>query len=165
MVGLWSKEGVTINLQIRSVTKSSLKILTRLILWTHQPRKNWYMSTFDIIRSQLTSGVRCFSECTYCRLASLWLLLFLLFMVRANHSFFYVKMEKPLEGSISEKKIVTLGDVNSVWSLRRLNKQNPLVLFLHGGSDMPKYFLNEKYSTGLANNFVVCYLETDAHFP
>lgn len=30
---------------------------------------------------------------------------------------------------------------------------------------MPKYFLNEKYSTGLENNFVVCYLETDAHFP
>jgi pimeloyl-ACP methyl ester carboxylesterase len=36
---------------------------------------------------------------------------------------------------------------------------NPVLLFLHGGTAMPEYFLSRKYPTGLERHFTVCWWE------
>jgi pimeloyl-ACP methyl ester carboxylesterase len=35
--------------------------------------------------------------------------------------------------------------------------RNPVLLFLHGGTAMPEYFLARKYPTGLEQDFTVCW--------
>jgi pimeloyl-ACP methyl ester carboxylesterase len=64
-----------------------------------------------------------------------------------------------LEGSISEKKFMTIGGVKQGMFIRSKNINNPILLYVHGGPAFPNYFLIEKYNPGLEDYFTVCYWE------
>ena len=66
---------------------------------------------------------------------------------------------KPLAGSVSEKLWVDIGGVRQGMFLRGRSKDNPVLLFLHGGPGMPEYFLAEKKNAALEDKFTVCYWE------
>jgi pimeloyl-ACP methyl ester carboxylesterase len=61
--------------------------------------------------------------------------------------------------SISEKTYETIGGVRQGMFIRGANKDNPVLLFLHGGPGMPTYFLTKQFPTGLEEHFTVCYWE------
>ena len=64
---------------------------------------------------------------------------------------------RPVVGSISEKTFVTINGVSQGMFIMGKDKDNPVLLYLHGG--MPDYFLTERYPTGLENLFTVCWWE------
>lgn len=72
---------------------------------------------------------------------------------------FFDKNRKVIAGSISEKVWVKINGLKHGMIIKGKNKNNPVILFLHGGPGMPEYFLAEKYMTGLEDHFVVCYWE------
>ncbi len=72
---------------------------------------------------------------------------------------FLDKSGKVIAGSISEKIYVNINGVKQGMFIEGKNKNNPVILFLHGGPGMPEYFLAEKYMTALEDNFIVCYWE------
>jgi pimeloyl-ACP methyl ester carboxylesterase len=61
--------------------------------------------------------------------------------------------------SISEKTYETIGGVRQGMFIRGADKDNPVLLFLHGGPGMPTYFLTRQFPTGLEDHFTVCYWE------
>jgi pimeloyl-ACP methyl ester carboxylesterase len=64
---------------------------------------------------------------------------------------------KALEGSISEKIHVNINGVHQGMFIVGRNTGNPVLLFLHGGTAMPEYFLTQNYPTGLEKYFTVCW--------
>jgi pimeloyl-ACP methyl ester carboxylesterase len=62
-----------------------------------------------------------------------------------------------LVNSIAEKGIINIGDAKLGFFIKGENKNNPILLFLHGG--MPEYFLTEKHPTGLDKIFTVIWLD------
>jgi len=65
-----------------------------------------------------------------------------------------------MEGSISEKRFVMINGVQQGMFIRgRSIIDNPVLLFLHGGTAMPEYFLDQKYRSGLEEYFTVCWWE------
>ena len=66
---------------------------------------------------------------------------------------------KVIENSIAEKINVKINGLNQGMFIRGKNKDNPILLFVHGGPIMPEYFLNSKYPTGLEDYFTVCWWE------
>lgn len=60
---------------------------------------------------------------------------------------------RPLAGSISEKTFITIGGVKHGMVIKSKNKNNPVLLYLHGG--IPDFFLTQKYPTGLDDYFTV----------
>jgi len=64
---------------------------------------------------------------------------------------------KQLTGSISEKTFLTIGGVRQGMFIKSKNKDNPVLLYLHGG--IPDFFLNGKYPTGLEDYFTVVWWE------
>lgn len=64
---------------------------------------------------------------------------------------------KSMQGTISEKRFVTVNGVEQGMFLRSTSSDNPVLLYLHGG--MPDYFLTERYPTGLEKDFTVCWWE------
>lgn len=64
---------------------------------------------------------------------------------------------KSLVNSISERGIINMGDVKLGFFIKGENKNNPILLYLHGG--IPVYFLTEKYPTGLDKIFTVIWLD------
>jgi pimeloyl-ACP methyl ester carboxylesterase len=62
-----------------------------------------------------------------------------------------------LAGSISEKTFVTIGGVRQGMFIKSKNKNNPVLLFLHGG--IPMYYLTKKYPTGLEDYFTIVWWE------
>lgn len=66
---------------------------------------------------------------------------------------------KVIVGSISEKIYVKINGVEQGMFIEGKNKNNPVLLFLHGGPGMPEYNLFEKYCPELENSFTVCYWE------
>ena len=64
---------------------------------------------------------------------------------------------KVLEGSISEKTFVNIGGIQQGMFIKGKNKENPMLLYLHGG--IPDYFLTRKYPTGLEDYFTVVWWE------
>ena len=66
---------------------------------------------------------------------------------------------QPLSGSISEKIYVNLNGAEQGMFIKGQNTDNPVLLFLHGGTAMPEYFLTQKYPTGLDEYFTVCWWE------
>lgn len=64
---------------------------------------------------------------------------------------------KVLEGSISEKTFVNIGGIQQGMFIQGKNKENPVLLYLHGG--IPDYFLTRKYPTGLEDYFTVVWWE------
>ena len=61
--------------------------------------------------------------------------------------------ENLLPNSISEKIFINIGGVDQGMFIKSKNKENPVLLYLHGG--IPDYFLTRKYPTGLEDCFTV----------
>ena len=62
-----------------------------------------------------------------------------------------------LAGSISEKIHVNINGVQQGMFIMGRDVDNPVLLFLHGGTAMPEYFLTQNYPTGLEQDFTVCW--------
>ncbi len=60
---------------------------------------------------------------------------------------------KQLIGSISEKIFITIGGLRQGMFIKSKNLENPVLLYLHGGTT--DYFLTSKYPTGLEELFTV----------
>jgi pimeloyl-ACP methyl ester carboxylesterase len=65
----------------------------------------------------------------------------------------------PLAGSISEKIYVNINGVEQGMFIKSKNKNNPVLLFVHGGPGMPEYWLTQRYPTGLEDYFTVVWWE------
>jgi pimeloyl-ACP methyl ester carboxylesterase len=62
-----------------------------------------------------------------------------------------------LADSISEKIHVNINGVQQGMFIIGENVGNPILLFVHGGTAMPEYFLTQNYPTGLEKYFTVCW--------
>jgi pimeloyl-ACP methyl ester carboxylesterase len=62
---------------------------------------------------------------------------------------------KIVPGSIAEKIHVSINGVQQGMFVMGSNVRNPVLLFLHGGTAMPEYFLTEQHPTGLEQYFTV----------
>mgnify|MGYP004683376315 CR=1 FL=1 len=60
-----------------------------------------------------------------------------------------------LKDSISEKIFVDINGTKQGMIIKGKNKNNPVLLFVHGGPGMPEYFLNQDYPTGMDEYFIV----------
>jgi pimeloyl-ACP methyl ester carboxylesterase len=65
----------------------------------------------------------------------------------------------PVPGSISEKIWIDVNGVQEGMFIKSKNASNPVLLFLHGGTGMPEYFITRDYPTGLENLFTVVWWE------
>lgn len=72
---------------------------------------------------------------------------------------FLDKNGKVIAGSISEKIFVNINGVKQGMFLKGKNRNNPVLLFLHGGPGMPEYTFFEQYCPQIENSFTVCYWE------
>jgi len=64
---------------------------------------------------------------------------------------------KPLAGSISEKTWVEINGASQGMFIKGKDVTKPVLLFLHGGTGMPEYFLTRHYPSGLEDHFTVCW--------
>ncbi len=64
---------------------------------------------------------------------------------------------RALAGSISEKIHLDINGVPQGMFIIGKNIGNPVLLFVHGGTAMPEYFLTQNYPTGLEQYFTVCW--------
>ena len=62
-----------------------------------------------------------------------------------------------LKASISAKLQIPVNGVQQGMFITGKDTANPVLLFLHGGTGMPEYFLTQKYPTGLEEHFTVCW--------
>ncbi|MGL4236437.1 alpha/beta fold hydrolase [Tabrizicola sp.] len=65
----------------------------------------------------------------------------------------------PVPGSIAEKVFVTINGVEQGMFIRSADLRHPVLLFLHGGPGMPTYVLEQRYPTGLEQDFTVVWWE------
>jgi pimeloyl-ACP methyl ester carboxylesterase len=64
---------------------------------------------------------------------------------------------RALAGSISEKIHANINGVQQGMFMIGKNVDNPVLLFVHGGTAMPEYFLTQNYPTGMEQYFTVCW--------
>lgn len=62
---------------------------------------------------------------------------------------------KVLAGSISEKIHIEINGSQQGMFIQSRNPSHPVLLFLHGGTGMPEYFLSQSYPTGLEDYMTV----------
>ncbi|MBK6488474.1 MAG: alpha/beta hydrolase [Gemmatimonadetes bacterium] len=60
-----------------------------------------------------------------------------------------------IAGSISEKIYVEINGVRQGMFIKSRDPSNPVLLFVHGGTGMPEYFLNRQYPTGFEDYMTV----------
>ena len=66
---------------------------------------------------------------------------------------------KVLENSIAEKTFINVNGAKQGMIIKGKNKDNPVLLFVHGGPGMPEYFLTKDYPTHLEDYFTVVWLD------
>ncbi len=64
-----------------------------------------------------------------------------------------------IENSIAEKCYLEVEDGNLGMIIMAKNINNPVLLACGGGPGIPEYLMEYMYPSGLADKFVVCYLE------
>jgi pimeloyl-ACP methyl ester carboxylesterase len=64
-----------------------------------------------------------------------------------------------IPNSISEKAFVTINGVRQGMFIRSVDTAHPVLLFLHGGPGMPTYALEQRYPTGLEQDFTIVWWE------
>ncbi len=64
---------------------------------------------------------------------------------------------RALSGSIAEKTHVNINCAQLGMFIMGRDIGNPVLLFLHGGTAMPEYFLTQNFPTGLEQYFTVCW--------
>jgi pimeloyl-ACP methyl ester carboxylesterase len=62
-----------------------------------------------------------------------------------------------LPGSISEKIHVNINGYQQGMFIKGRDVANPVLLFVHGGTGMPEYFLTQNHPTGMEDYFTVCW--------
>ena len=82
---------------------------------------------------------------------------FLTFCSNGKPTQFINKNGNFMPNSISEKIFVDINGVQQGMFIKSKNRENPVLLYLHGG--MPDYFLTQKYPTGLGNLFTIVWWE------
>jgi pimeloyl-ACP methyl ester carboxylesterase len=65
----------------------------------------------------------------------------------------------PFTNSISEKIHVTINGAQQGMFVRSADAAHPVLLFVHGGPAMPTYVLDQRYPTGLEQDFTVVWWE------
>ena len=75
-----------------------------------------------------------------------------------NHTSFTETRENDMD-KIYEKTFVEINGSKQGMFIKGDNKNNPVLLFLHGGPAMPEYGMTQKYPTYLEKYFVVCWYE------
>ena len=86
-----------------------------------------------------------------------FLLVMLLAVSTGKTKPFLDEQGRELTGSISEKIHVNINGVPQGMFIMEKNVDNPVLLFVHGGTAMPEYFLTQNYPTGLEQYFTVCW--------
>lgn len=66
---------------------------------------------------------------------------------------------KQITASISEKISVNINGKKQGMFIKSKDKNNPVLLFVHGGPGMPEYAISRKYPLILENLFTVCWWE------
>lgn len=64
-----------------------------------------------------------------------------------------------LEGSISEKVKVDINNTSLGMFIMGKDTSKPILLLLGGGPGIPEYFLETQCTSGLEDEFIICYLE------
>lgn len=72
---------------------------------------------------------------------------------------FYDDKGNFVPGSISEKTYIDVDGTKIGMLITAKDETKPVLLFLGGGPGIPEYLLEYERPTGIANEFVVCYLE------
>jgi len=72
---------------------------------------------------------------------------------------FYDENKDVIPGSISERAYVEVDGTELAVLITGKDETKPVLLFLSGGPGIPEYLLEYNFPTGLAEEFVVCYLE------
>jgi len=85
------------------------------------------------------------------------LIIVLIILSPGNPKQFLNKNGNKIKNSISEKIFLDINGSKQGMFIKGKNLDNPIILYLHGG--MPDYFLTEKYSTQLDENFTVVWWE------
>ncbi len=62
---------------------------------------------------------------------------------------------QPLPNSVNQKVHVSINGVDQGMIIRSRDTSHPVLLFAHGGPGMPGYVLEQKYPTGLEDDFTV----------
>ena len=78
---------------------------------------------------------------------------------RGKMPLFYDDNGDVISGSISEKTLLDVDGTKLGMLIMGKDETKPILLFLGGGPGIPEYLLEYKNATGLADEFVVCYLE------
>ena len=86
------------------------------------------------------------------------LLAIMTIVASCSHTSFIETKENDMD-KIYEKKFVEINGYKQGMFIKGDNKNNPVLLFLHGGPAMPEYGLTQKYPTYLEKYFVVCWYE------
>jgi pimeloyl-ACP methyl ester carboxylesterase len=89
----------------------------------------------------------------------LFTLLVLLYWSPGRQKAFLGENGVVLENCISEKIIISINGVDQGMFIKGRDKNNPVLLFLHGGPGMPEYGLTAEYPTCLEDVFTVCWWE------
>jgi pimeloyl-ACP methyl ester carboxylesterase len=64
-----------------------------------------------------------------------------------------------MKNGINEKLRIPINGFDQGMFIKGNNRNNPILLFLHGGPGMPEYPLTQKYPTGIEDHFIVCWWE------
>jgi pimeloyl-ACP methyl ester carboxylesterase len=70
---------------------------------------------------------------------------------------FLDEQSRVLADSISEKIQANINGVPQGMFIIGKNVDNPILLFVHGGTAMPEYFLTQNYPTGMEEYFTICW--------
>ena len=65
----------------------------------------------------------------------------------------------PRPNGVSEKILVNINGVQQGMFIRSSDIAHPVLLYLHGGPAMPTYFLEQRYPTGLEQDFTIVWWE------
>lgn len=84
------------------------------------------------------------------RVSAIALIAFITFLIRPTYT-------PSINGnkSVSELVQIKVGGQSQTLSIRGTNKDNPILLFLHGGPGLPQICYGRKYQTKLEDNFLV----------
>ncbi len=64
-----------------------------------------------------------------------------------------------IPGSLSERVTVQIGGIPQSMIIQSVDPANPVLLFLHGGLGMTKFFMEQDYPTGLERHFTMAWWE------
>ena len=86
----------------------------------------------------------------FCALVLLIILAFVLFRIHNS-----LKSKIDTDTGIQENNYVTIGGIEQYMQIRGEDRNNPIILWLHGGPGFPLTYLNYYYQTDLENDYTI----------